>query len=610
VTNSKDYVKYDDLVRTILMLDRLLETLHPQATSLGVPSPLEMEWFSLLRRKLVPQLLRRSHLVISLMGGTNTGKSVIFNLLAGENVSKIESHAAGTRHPVAILPPNTDPDEVLPFYFEEFERFPWRSAHDPVEQSAKHKLFWKHGLSVPENLILLDTPDIDSDVEINWERANQIRQVSDLLIGVMTAQKYNDAAVKRFFREAAESGKPVILIWNMAYDKQYEKMWPEWIAGFLRETGVKPLAVFVTPHDRTASEEQTLPVYDIGPEGTASPTLTELRSYLSGIRYEELKIQALWGAVRRLIDPVTGLEQYLKEIAHTAKQYQEAAVILRNREHSELPWPTIPKLLLAEEVSRWCNGKRPEFLQNINTVYDKTLFPVRAVWGSLRNRFASQKQTLEQHEELEAVLNLLEKTKIQLETMRSQTENPFLKAEIGKLILGDRWKTFLARTEAIHASLPPKTDERIRHEIFAILDQWISDHPKQWQLLHKADVMSLGTHAVLTGAAILTCGILGAGVILGSAGVTAFLLAGGLTGSGEAAAKILGEEIRCAIAELKAAIQEKYAHWRKEMFLREFESVLWSGLLEKCDAGTSLLQSDAYLQTELACRRIRETLMS
>ena len=66
--------------------------------------------------------------------------------------------------------------------------------------------------TVPENLLLLDTPDIDSDAPVNWRRADTIRRTADVLIAVLTEQKYNDAAVKQFFRMAVEADKPVGVI--------------------------------------------------------------------------------------------------------------------------------------------------------------------------------------------------------------------------------------------------------------------------------------------------------------------------------------------------------------------------------------------------------------
>lgn len=67
---------------------------------------------------------------------------------------------------------------------------------------------------LPPKLVLLDTPDVDSDAHVNWQRADIVRQAADVLIAVVTQQKYNDAAVKKFFRHAAAADKAIVLLFN------------------------------------------------------------------------------------------------------------------------------------------------------------------------------------------------------------------------------------------------------------------------------------------------------------------------------------------------------------------------------------------------------------
>ena len=67
---------------------------------------------------------------------------------------------------------------------------------------------------MPPRLLLLDAPDVDSDVTVNWQRARAIRQAADVLVAVLTQQKYNDAAVKQFFRAAVEADKPIVVVFN------------------------------------------------------------------------------------------------------------------------------------------------------------------------------------------------------------------------------------------------------------------------------------------------------------------------------------------------------------------------------------------------------------
>ena len=60
--------------------------------------------------------------------------------------------------------------------FEPFTLKPWHSAKDPIQESPENWLFWRTGANVPPRLVLVDAPDIDSDVTVNWGRARAIRQ--------------------------------------------------------------------------------------------------------------------------------------------------------------------------------------------------------------------------------------------------------------------------------------------------------------------------------------------------------------------------------------------------------------------------------------------------
>ena len=621
MTNTPTSATIDDLVRSVLWLDRSLDMLCPMAVPLGVESPNNSEWYSLLRKKLVPQLSRRSHLVVAVTGGTNTGKSVIFNQLTGEKASAADAHAAGTKHPVCLLPSGCDAAELLRQYFDTFEHCHWRQANDPLEAAPEHRLYWNIGKNVPGRLLLVDTPDVDSDVEVNWERARSIRQVADLLIAVLTSQKYNDAAVKQYFREAVESGKPVLIVWNMAYEEQYRKVWPEWIAQFRAETGVAPLAVFATPHNRKAVETMTLEVRDIGlngrgvqANGTTGDTSSDadfpvvpLQKYLNEIRFDELKMQALIGAMRRVDAENAGIGAYLWQIKTAASDFDAAAKTLRGREHFDIDWPTIPKAMLADEIGRWCNSKRSDMMQSVSAVYETVLKPVQWAWGGLRNRLASNQQKAEQKEELAAVLQLVEKTIDQLKLLGIATSNRVLKDELNRY-LGEKRKELLAAGERIHTQIPPKTDAYMRGEVYAILNRWAEENPTQWQTLHRIDVAALGTHAVLSLGALATCGVMGGIAAFGSAGLAPLLMTGGIVGGSEAVLKILGEEVRMKIAELKVAIQQKYAAWRKGIFLERFESELWGEMLRKFDAHTAIACSKEYIDTMEALESVRNVM--
>ncbi len=257
---------FQQLVQSVLELDRSLDRLGDLAASCGCPSPQHLEWHALLKGKLIPQLAEKPLLIVAVMGGTNTGKSLIFNQLVGDHVSAVDHRASGTKHPVCIVPADNledgsgDVESVLARHFEMFKLVRRTESEQPLQESEEHRLFWTVGHKIPKRLLLLDTPDIDSDRTVNWDRAKAIRDAADVLIAVLTSQKYNDAAVRRFFREAHEAGKPVMVLFNMV-DFDADPV-AKWLERFVMETGVKPLAVLASPFDKTKAERLELSFHE------------------------------------------------------------------------------------------------------------------------------------------------------------------------------------------------------------------------------------------------------------------------------------------------------------------------------------------------------------
>ena len=244
--------------------------MEPQAAAAGVRPPTGQEWFELLRNKLLAQLDLPPLLVVAIVGGTNIGKSVIFNHLAGEVASASSPLAAGTKHPVCLAPPELADPALLGRLFEPFTLQAWQSPQDPLADTPENRLFWRIGPTMPSRLLLLDAPDVDSDVTVNWQRARAIRQAADVLVAVLTQQKYNDAAVKQFFRAAVEAEKPIVVVFNqceLAADRDY---WPRWLTTFCQQTGARPELTYVVPYDRRAAGELRLPFYALE-KGIGSP---------------------------------------------------------------------------------------------------------------------------------------------------------------------------------------------------------------------------------------------------------------------------------------------------------------------------------------------------
>ena len=104
------YLGFADQIKR---LDRALAALEPAAAAVGLDPPTGQEWFDLLQRKLLAQLDLPPLLVVAIVGGTNIGKSVLMNNLAGEVAIAVSPLAAGTKHPVCLTPPGLDDPALL-----------------------------------------------------------------------------------------------------------------------------------------------------------------------------------------------------------------------------------------------------------------------------------------------------------------------------------------------------------------------------------------------------------------------------------------------------------------------------------------------------------------
>ena len=177
------------LRRQVQRLDRALAALEPQAAAAGVAPPAGQEWFDLLRNKLLPQLDLPPLLVVAIVGGTNIGKSVIFNHLAGEVASAVQP--AGRRHEASRCASCRRTWPIRPCSQRLFEPFelctPGSRPTIRLGDSPENRLFWRVGPTMPPRLLLLDAPDVDSDVTVNWQRARAIRQAADVLVAVLDA---------------------------------------------------------------------------------------------------------------------------------------------------------------------------------------------------------------------------------------------------------------------------------------------------------------------------------------------------------------------------------------------------------------------------------------
>ena len=163
-------ISFSECAETVHGLHRLLGELEQQCSALQVEPLGKFEWYQLLEQKLLPQLSDDAFLVAAVVGGTNIGKSVLFNHLAGARTSATSPLASGTKHATCLVPDGFETGHDVESIFPGFTLQDWADPEQALDESETDWLFWRHGDALPDNLLVLDTPDIDSDARVNWER--------------------------------------------------------------------------------------------------------------------------------------------------------------------------------------------------------------------------------------------------------------------------------------------------------------------------------------------------------------------------------------------------------------------------------------------------------
>jgi hypothetical protein len=488
---SNPHLSFAACSEDVLRLHGALRDLERQCGLLQLPPLAGREWYELLTRKLVPQLGADPYIVAAVVGGTNIGKSVIFNHLAGERASAVSPLASGTKHPVCLVPPGFETRHDLQTIFQGFELCEWSAPEAALESGDEHRLFWKTSDKLPPNLLVLDTPDIDSDAKVNWERADRVRHCADVLIAVLTQQKYNDAAVKQFFRKAAAEDKAVIVVFNQCLLPEDEPFWPLWLDTFSRETGISPDLLYVAPNDRRAAEENRLPFFPRtwpaeSPHPSAEPR--SLRADLAEQQFSAIKLRTLRGGLAHVMSPEIGAPAWLDEIRRTASRFDEANHDFSMKKIAQIDnWPPPPTNLLVAEIREWWRTHRQGMTRVVHDVYGKLgdglIWPFR--WA--RDRISGQPpdpldayKSLERNTMMQAIGTYYENL-----ARLARHSNELLRPRIERLIGGATLESLLDRLKQQHAAVD--FDAEFRTVVNAQMQAFRDDSPTTFNLLKKVD---------------------------------------------------------------------------------------------------------------------------
>ncbi len=140
---------------------------------------------TLLRRSGERMRMSATHTVVALAGGTGSGKSTLFNALAGANFSPAGVMRPTTKHLHACVWGMEGAGSLLDWLnVQRRHRYARASALDEGEASLT-------------GLLLLDLPDHDSVVTGSAALVDRLVKMADMLVWVLDPLKYADASVHR-----------------------------------------------------------------------------------------------------------------------------------------------------------------------------------------------------------------------------------------------------------------------------------------------------------------------------------------------------------------------------------------------------------------------------
>ncbi|MGQ9590756.1 MAG: GTPase, partial [Planctomycetota bacterium] len=211
-----DATQEPDLLEVSARLSEALGSLAPlDPPAAGEPRRAAL---LLLGMKLVPELRSKLSLpvFVGVQGGTNTGKSTVFNALAGKLLSPALVQASTTKHPLVYAHERWRAAFLSLGAFREMEA---KELEDPreliVDERRADILYFRfHDDARLEGLALVDSPDFDSALASNALQAARIAALSDVTLFVTTREKYRDRALVAQLVALLEDKARAILVFN------------------------------------------------------------------------------------------------------------------------------------------------------------------------------------------------------------------------------------------------------------------------------------------------------------------------------------------------------------------------------------------------------------
>lgn len=445
------------------------------------------EWSDLLTYKLVPHLAGQGCLVAAVAGGTNTGKSTVFNVLLGDSVSPVVNTAAATRHPVLAANARRHGECLQSKLVPEFSARAFEDAAEAMSHEApEDALFVALSEALPDHLVVMDTPDVDSIDKQNWAVAEHIRAAGDVLVAVLTGEKYKDDRVIRFFKAARSSGRVIVPLMNKANPQDDFRVARKQLEEFCEEVG-NGGACFAIAHDFGIEKNfaRRIPSLSGGPD---------LREYLESLDVPAIKARVFEDTVAHFaqeagafLDHATEIGRFLRTVADEF----EARAWTHAQKLDPAPGPEVGGLF-----HEFVQSKRGKVRRLIGSTSTAVVRGISAVGRNLTGAFL-RRTTLTPGDEADtAALHELHRRSIESilkELVTHCIESSRNLREPAGHLLADAFRGVdveaVLETVAAETVTSEDVSEEFRAHAMAMLQAWWDDHKGKRRVLEALDTL-------------------------------------------------------------------------------------------------------------------------
>ncbi len=601
--SREDTALHTQWAETLNRIQSTVEVLRKKLHKAGIE--IDLTQYDEVWRKIGPQatLLNRP-LIMTALGGHNTGKSTLINTIVGstgeDSVTVVSSKGGETTLPVALIS-NQLPTKDLSSLFAGFELVQWKRAEDAsvVLQQEQPRLLWKKHARIPQELVILDTPDVDSYHRENGERTRQTIKASDVVLVVLSEGYANDH-VFDVLQEVGRSNKPVIFVFNKSEikDDYIDKIWSRQLKELREKAKLDVVGAFAIERNRgKAREGKLLDFYAIGKEGTAEPQIVNPVEAIGDLELHKMRIQSELGSLQLALTGETGLDQFLAQVGsvHAILDQFQRMFADEESETKTYSWELMPKDVIKQAVlDTWAHHNRSWTTTGIKMAPQ---YLMKAIGMPFRYRYQVYKEKQEQkYRELEFaylhknVLNLL-LTKLE-EIKSSDLLSGKARAILEEKLRSDNVAVMQEKLRKAHDSMK-LVDGELSSAIRKEFDRIRVEEPDKYKAFQNGDAVLAGLEFLSTFTVSLGAGRLVAAPLLANF-FTSFFAGFAQTGGAIATAggasvgsSVLFDYGRTAVLSGPCKrILDTYAEgrlawvmkWIEENYLKEFYAAMREGI--------------------------------